>query len=263
MNKLRVAVHKFSSCDGCQLALLNAGPAMLVLADLVEFIHFAEAGAVASLETTVDIAFVEGSITTPEEALKIKTIREHTQYLITIGACATAGGIQALRNTVDSSAWMSRVYASPEYIQTLDQSTPISHHVRVDCELWGCPVNTDQVMDAIRSLLSHAVPRIKRDAVCLECKRLGQVCVLVTKKQPCMGPVTQTGCGALCPSIGRDCYACYGPKENANALSLGHWFETLGYSKETITQRFLQINSQARAFHQAGMYFKGIKIVQE
>ncbi len=263
MKKPRLAVHKFSSCDGCQLALLNAGSAILVLSELVEIVHFAEAGAVESIDTQVDIAFVEGSITTPDEVERIKQIRDHSKYLITIGACATAGGIQALRNAVDAKQWMAHIYASPDYIETLSTSTPISAHVRVDCEIWGCPVNTGQVVDAIRSLLSDAVPCIKRDSVCLECKRLGQVCVLITQNQPCMGPVTQTGCGSLCPSVGRACYACYGPKENANPTALGLWFEHLGFSREEIAQRFLHINSQAHAFHQAGLYFKGIKIVKE
>lgn len=260
--KPRLAVHKFTSCDGCQLAFLNAGDALLTLSELMEIVHFAEAGKV-DLETNVDIAFVEGSISTPEEIARIKKIRETSQYLITIGACATTGGIQALRNFVDHKEWMSAIYASPDYIDTLSTSTAISHHVKVDWELWGCPVTTQQVLDAIRSLLFKASPRIKRDSVCIECKRKGYVCVLVTKKQPCMGPVTQTGCGALCIGVGRACYACYGPSENPNPQSLGHWFESLGFSKENIAQQFLHINNQAPAFNQTWQYFQGIKIVKK
>ena len=262
MNKPRLAVHKFTSCDGCQLAFLNSGEALLTLSELVDIVHFAEVGAVDP-ETKVDIAFVEGSISTPDGEERIKKIRENSKYIITIGACATAGGIQALRNCVDVKEWVESVYASPEHIKTLNTSTAISHHVKVDCELWGCPVNTDQVLDAIRSLLSNATPRIKRDSVCIECKRKGNVCVLITKNQPCMGPVTQTGCGALCPSVGRACYACYGPKENTNTTSLGNWFEYQGLTKESIVQKFLHINNQAPAFNKAGQYFKGIKIINE
>lgn len=262
MNKLRLAVHKFTSCDGCQLAFLNAGEALLTLAELVEIAHFAEAGHV-DLVTKVDIAFVEGSISTPAEKDRIKKIRENSKYIITIGACATAGGIQALRNFANYKDWIASVYASPEYIKTLSTSTAISHHVKVDWELWGCPVNTYQVIDAIRSLLSNAAPRIKRDSVCIECKRKGNVCVLVAKKEPCMGPVTQTGCGALCPTVGRACYACYGPKATINTTSLGKWFESLGLAKEAIAQQFLHINNQAPAFNHAGQFFKGIKIVNK
>lgn len=262
MAKPRLAVHKFTSCDGCQLAFLNAGEALLTLSELVDIIHFAEAGRVDPDEK-VTIAFVEGSISTPDELERIKKIRKNSQYIITIGACATAGGIQALRNFVDHKEWMSAVYASPEYIATLSTSTAIASHVKVDWELWGCPVTTKQVLDAIRSLLFEASPRIKHDSVCMECKRKGYVCVLVAKKQACMGPVTKTGCGAICPKVGRACYACYGPAENPNAQSLGNWFERFGYSKEAIAQQFLHINNQAPSFNKAGQYFKGVKIVKQ
>ncbi len=262
MSKHRLSVHKFTSCDGCQLAFLNAGEALLTLSELVEIVHFAEAGIVYP-EAKVDIAFIEGSISTPEGEERIKKIRENSNYIITMGACATAGGIQALRNFVDDTEWISSIYASPQYIKTLNTSTAISHHVKVDLELWGCPVNTNQVLDAIRSLLYNATPRIKMDSVCIECKRKGNVCILVSKNEPCMGPVTQMGCGALCPSVGRACYACYGPNENANTISLGNKFEYQGVTKENIAKKFFHINNHAQKFEKAGHYFKGIKIINE
>ncbi len=256
--KPRLAVHKFTSCDGCQLAFLNAGEALLTLAKLVEIVHFSEAGKIDP-DSKFDISFVEGSISTPEEVTRIKTIRTNSKYIITIGACATAGGIQALRNFADSKEWLASVYASPDYIKTLATSTAISRHVKVDWELWGCPVTTKQVLSAIRSLLFNAAPQIKRDSVCMECKRQGNVCVLVAKNQPCMGPVTQTGCGALCPSVGRACYACFGPTENPNAKSLGKWFEDYnGLTQDRVAKQFMHINNQATEFLQAGNYFKGI-----
>ena len=262
MTKPRLAVYKFTSCYGCQLAFLNAGQALLILSELVDIVHFAEAGMLLP-ETQVDITFVEGSISTPDEIKRIKMIRENTKYLITIGACATNGGIQALRNAANHNEWMASIYATPQTIQTLATSTGIANHVHVDLELWGCPVNTHQVLDATRSLLFGAAPKIKRDSVCLECKRQGQVCVVVTKKEPCMGPVTQTGCGAICPGVGRPCYACYGPSENPNTHSLGTWFKRFGMSNDKIANQFLHINNQAPTFNQAAAYFKGIKIVAE
>ena len=252
--KPRLSVHKFTSCDGCQLAFLNAGEALLLLSELVDITHFAEAG-VVDCETPIDIAFIEGSISTPDDTERIQKIRKNSRFLITIGACATAGGIQALRNFADHDKWISAIYASPEHIHSLKTSTPISSHVVVDCELWGCPVNTTQVLEVIRSLLFQATPRIKQESVCMECKRNGNVCVLVTKKSACMGPVTKSGCYALCPSIGRACYACYGPKENANGQSLGNRFLQNGFSKEIITQQFLHINNQTKAFQKAANYF--------
>lgn len=261
MTKPQLAVYKFTSCDGCQLAFLNAGDALLALTDLVDIVHFSEAGMLLP-EARVDIAFVEGSISTPEEVRRIQQIRDNTKYLITIGACATTGGIQALRNADHHEAWMASVYATPQTIETLATSTGIAKHVRVDWELWGCPVNTEQVFSVIRSLLFDAAPKMKRDSVCHECKRQGHVCVVVTKNEPCMGPVTQTGCGALCLGVGRACYACYGPADNPNTHALGALFQHQGLSDDRIANQFLHINNQATAFYDAGAYFKGVKIVK-
>lgn len=253
--KPRLAVHKFASCDGCQLAFLNLGEELLTLAGLVDIVHFAEAGPVAP-ETPVDIAFVEGSISTPEDIERIQRVRRNSHTLITVGACATAGGVQALRNLADGREWLAGVYAQPEYVASLDTSTPIAAHVKVDLELWGCPVNGRQVLAAVRALLSGVTPAEERDKLCLECKRRGTVCVMVAQGIPCLGPVTQTGCGALCPAFGRDCYGCYGPAENPNTEALGRRFAGLGLVPEAIARRFLFINSAAPVFAEAGKRWK-------
>ncbi len=248
--KPRIAVHKFASCDGCQLAFLNLGDMLLDLAQSVELMHFAEAGPVDP-DAQVDVAFVEGSITTPKDVERIARIRARSQYLVTMGACATAGGIQALRNGHDVDAWMASVYAKPEYIETLASSTPIAQHVKVDFELWGCPVNGRQILATINALLLNVTPADDADKVCLECKRRERVCVLVSRGSPCMGPVTRTGCGALCPSFGRDCYACYGPAENANTRSLATRLEGLGLKPEAVERRFRFINTETPVFREA------------
>lgn len=253
--KPKIAVHKFASCDGCQLAFLNAGEALLTLAGMVEITHFPEAGPINE-DTKVDIAFVEGSITTPTDRNRIRRIRENSKYLITIGACATAGGLQALRNFANVEDWIAAVYATPEYIQTLATSTPIRNHVKVDLELWGCPVSAQQTMRAIRDLLFGVAPKLEQDKVCMECKRESHVCVMVTKGEPCMGPVTRTGCGAICPQMGRSCYACFGPAENINADAMGMRLEGLGLIPDAIAKRFLFINSEASEFRTAGTYWQ-------
>jgi len=253
--KPRVGIYKFASCDGCQLAFLNAGEDLLAMAGLVDIVHFVEAG-IVNVDASVDIAFIEGSISSSEDLARIQRIRENSQTLITIGACATAGGLQALRNISDSDEWMSAIYASPEYIDTLATSTPISTHIKVDLELWGCPVSGQQVMMAIRSLLFGVVATQDQDKVCMECKRQQSVCVMVTQGLPCMGPVTRTGCGAICPRIGRDCYACFGPSENANTEALGRRLQGLGLVSDEIARRFHFINSHAEPFLQAGKQWK-------
>ncbi|HHM05683.1 MAG TPA: sulfhydrogenase subunit delta [Gammaproteobacteria bacterium] len=248
--KPKVAVYKFTSCDGCQLAFLNAGERLLQLSELVELVHFVEAGPV-NPEAEVDIAFVEGSVTTADDVTRIQRIRAHSRHLITIGACAVAGGIQALRNMAKVEDWVAAVYASPEHIHTLERSTPIATHVNVDLELWGCPVNTAQVLAAVRALLFGVMPVVTRDSLCLECKRRARVCVLVAQGQACMGPVTGTGCGALCPGFERECYGCYGPAENPNPTGLAQRFSGLGLMPGAIARRFLTINNAAPEFVRA------------
>jgi coenzyme F420-reducing hydrogenase gamma subunit len=243
----RVAVHKFSSCDGCQLAFLNLGEDLLALAERVDLVHFAEAGPLDP-DTDVDVAFVEGSVSTPDDLERIQHIRRHSRLLIAIGACATAGGIQALRNGADGAAWVAQIYRHPEAIASLERSTPISGHVKVDFELWGCPVSGAQILAVVNSLLLGVAPRDNADKVCTECKRRNLTCVMVSRGIACMGPVTRAGCGALCPSLGRDCYGCYGPAKNANTDTLAAQFAALGLGPREIVQRFQSINSQAPVF---------------
>jgi coenzyme F420-reducing hydrogenase gamma subunit len=251
----RVAVHKFSSCDGCQLALLNAGEGLLELAQRVDVVHFVEAGVVDET-ADADVALVEGSISTPEEIERIRGVRARSRYLIPIGACATAGGPQALRNLADAHAWLGRIYDRPEELSILSTATPIREHVKVDLELPGCPVTSRQVLDAITSLLFGAPPVTDRDKVCMECKRHGNVCVLVAKGTPCLGPVTHTGCGALCPGLGRDCYGCFGPAENPNPESLASWLSGMGLSAGAVARRFMYQTSGAPAFQAAARHWQ-------
>jgi len=253
--KPRVAVHKFSSCDGCQLAFLNAGEALLELAGLVDIVHFVEAGLVNST-AEVDIAFIEGSVTTPDEVERIAAIRKQSGYLVTLGACATAGGLQALRNINESRGWRDAIYALPEHINSLATSSPIAAHVKVDLELWGCPVNGQQVMAAVRSLLAGVVPAVAHDKLCMACKRRQNVCVAVAKGEACLGPVTRTGCGAICPAFGRGCYACYGPSEQPNSSALAEHLQQLGLSTEDIARRFLFINNSAPEFRKEGLKWR-------
>ena len=255
MSKATVAIHKFSSCDGCQLALLNLGEPLLLLTELVDILHFAEAGPVNE-NAKVDIAIIEGSVSTSRDIERLNKIRGNSSYLITIGACATSGGLQALRNMADTDQWVADIYANPAVIDSLDNSTPIKDHVKVDLELWGCPINHHQILMAIRALLFGVLPVEEYDKVCMECKRQQIICVMVTKNEPCMGPVTRTGCGALCPSVGRDCYGCYGPAENPNTQAMANRLQGLGIVKDEAARRFLFINSGADAFHQQGLRIK-------
>ncbi len=246
----RLAVHKFSSCDGCQLSLLNLGEALLELTGLVDIVHFAEAGPLADA-CPVDVALIEGSVSTQHDVARIKRIREQSRVLVAVGACATAGGLQALRNFADAEAWARAVYPHPEYLDMLSTATGIAEHVKVDFELWGCPANSKQVLSLLRDLLFGVRPVVEQQPVCMECKRAGYVCTLVARGGPCMGPVTRAGCGALCPSFNRSCYACYGPAEQVNLRSFGNCMQGLGLLTEDVMRRFRGINGAAPKFQVA------------
>jgi sulfhydrogenase subunit delta len=245
--KPRLAVWKFASCDGCQLSLLDCEDELLAIAGAVEIASFPEASR-AVAKGPYDVSLVEGSITTPHDVERIKEVRRASKLLVTIGACATAGGIQALRNSLDVRELISAVYATPEYITTLETSTPIAQEVRVDFELRGCPIDKRQLLEVLSAFLHGRRPNIPAYSVCLECKRRGVPCVMVAHGTPCLGPVTQAGCGALCPAYDRGCYGCFGPMESPNAPSLGRGWERLGVSDRDIVRAYRTFNAGAPAF---------------
>ncbi len=246
--KPKLAVWKFASCDGCQLSLLDCEDELLAVAGEVEIAHFLEASR-ATVRGPYDLSLVEGSITTPDDVERIKRIRKMSKVLVTIGACATAGGIQALRNYADVNDFVSIVYAQPDYIDTLATSTPIADHVFVDFELRGCPINKVQLLEVLSAFLHGRKPNIPTYSVCMECKRRGVPCVMVTQGIACMGPVTQAGCNALCPAYNRGCFGCYGPMETPNTAALSTWWqEPLGVSKDELIRSLRTFNAYAEPF---------------
>lgn len=246
--KPKLAVWKFASCDGCQLSLLDCEDELLAVAEQVEIAHFVEASRVV-LKGPYDLSLVEGSITTPHDAERIREVRRQSRFLVTIGACATAGGIQALRNFADVKEFVALVYARPEYISTLATSTAISAHVHVDYELHGCPIDKVQLLEVINAFLAGRKPSIPSHSVCMECKLRGNICVTVAHGTPCLGPVTHAGCGALCPTFKRGCYGCFGPKETPNVESLAEWaVRRLGVEDENVVRLFRNFNCMAEPF---------------
>jgi len=248
--KPKLAVWKFASCDGCQLTLLDLEDELLALAGAVEVAEFREATS-GVVEGPYDLSLVEGSITTPHDAERIQEVRRVSRALVTIGACATAGGIQALRNFADVREFVTAVYASPEYISTLETSTAIAAHVPVDFELRGCPIDKRQLLEVVTAFLHGRKPGIPSTSVCTECKRRGLVCVTVAHGTPCLGPVTHAGCGALCPSYNRGCYGCVGPMETPNAASLVPRLRDLGLTERDVERVFSTFNANADAFREA------------
>ncbi len=242
----RLAVWKFASCDGCQLSLLDCEDELLALAGAVQIAQFTEASSAVE-DGPFDLSLVEGSITTAHDAKRIREVRRQSKYLVTIGACATAGGIQALRNFADIREFVAAVYPVPAYIDTLATSTPISGHVPVDFELHGCPINKAQLLEVISAFLAGRKPAVAAHSVCIDCKLRGTVCVMV-QGIPCLGPVTHAGCGAICPAFRRGCYGCYGPMESPNTAALAREWRALGAAPRDLKRAFRSFNAAAAPF---------------
>jgi len=245
-----LAVFKFASCDGCQLSILDAEEHLLAVAGAIDIVEFPEASSRRE-PGPYTVGLVEGSVTTPHDALRIREVRDQCQVLVTIGACATAGGIQALRNAADVDEFAARVYPHPEYLDVLATSTPISDHVTVDHALYGCPVSIDQVVDLIAALLAGRRPSVPDHPVCIECKRRGTVCVLVAPGIPCLGPVTRAGCGAICPAFGRGCYGCFGPSKHPNVAALATAWESVGANRTDLAEALRGFTVGAPEFEEA------------
>ncbi len=254
-----LAVWKFASCDGCQLSLLDLEPELLALTRAVRVAHFTEMTR-ASVEGPYDLSLVEGSVTTEDDVARIKAVRANSRYLVTIGACAATGGIQALRNFTEPGRYATTVYAHPEYLDTLDTSTPASAHVAVDYELHGCPIDRHQLLEVILAFLAHRRPIVAKHSVCQECKARGTVCLLVTGAAACLGPVTRAGCGALCPSVNRGCFGCFGPSEGSNAASLIDWLRARGFDGAELARLFQTFNAAAPAFRDAALYAEPVTV---
>ncbi len=243
----KLAVWKFASCDGCQLSLLDCEDELLAIADAVEIAYFLEASSKVT-EGPYDLSIVEGSITTETDRQRIHDVRMQSRHLITIGACATSGGIQALRNFADIDEYVAAVYAKPEYIDTLATSTPISDHVPVDFELRGCPINKVQLIEVITAFLADRRPNIPTHSVCVECKLRHNSCIMVTHGIPCLGPVTHAGCNAICPSYNRGCYGCYGPMEAPNMAAMTKLLLDQGMATIDIQRLLRTFNANAEPF---------------
>ena len=247
--KPRLAVWKFASCDGCQLSLLDCEDELLAVAGAIDIAYFPEATR-GEISGHYDISLVEGSVTTAHDAERIKDVRERSRVLITIGACATAGGIQALKNFADVKEYIPMVYAHPEYIHTLATSTAISEHVKVDFELRGCPINKKQLVELVSAFVAGRKPVTPPHSVCVECKLKGNLCVMVAHGTPCLGPVTHAGCEALCPSYNRGCFGCYGPMETPNTQALSRQLAELGMDEKALKRIYSTFNVNAKEFRE-------------
>lgn len=253
VGKMKLAIVKLASCSGCQRVLLDLEEELPFLVEnYLDVQYFLEATSRVG-GGPYDLALIEGSVSVPEELEVVKEVREKSKVVATMGACATSGGIQALRNWASLGELSRAIYPNPEWIESLEKSTPVSEHIKVDYELKGCPVSRQELLDFIISMIVGKRPRIERNSLCVECKRKGNVCLLVAYKLPCMGPVTKAGCGALCPSYGRPCYSCFGPFEDINAESLKERFREIGLNNYEILNLFRGFTGYSKQFREVSI----------
>jgi coenzyme F420-reducing hydrogenase gamma subunit len=246
----RVGVVKLTSCDGCQLTLLDLETELLAIAGRFDLVEFPEASSVRSAGP-FDILLVEGSVSAAWQIEHLVHLRAVSEVVVAIGACATSGGIQALRNWSGVARWAGDVYADPSVLDTLDLATPVSDHIAVDAELVGCPIAPGQLRELLAALLAGRRPHLPDEAVCLSCKRRGLACVVVSQGMPCLGPVTRGGCGALCPGFARGCYGCFGPMGNANVPALVDVLRGWGLDDDEAGRRFAGFTAWAPGFREA------------
>jgi coenzyme F420-reducing hydrogenase gamma subunit len=237
---LKLAFWKLASCDGCHLVLIDFEDQLADIAAVFHIAYFPEVSR-RLIRGPYDVSLVEGSVATPEARDQVHRIRERSRQVIALGACACGGGIQALRNFADARGMAAAVYPRPEAVAMLADATPLAAHIAVDAELHGCPVDRSQLLNLFSALVFGRTLRTPGHSLCVECKRRGIACLIVTRAEPCLGPVTRAGCGALCPAHRRGCFGCFGPHPSANFQAMDRVLERLdpqGVSSVDTMRRF-------------------------
>jgi sulfhydrogenase subunit delta len=215
MSKPKIAIFDFACCEGCQLQIVNLEEGILDLLGVADVVEWREGMSEKSDE--YDIAIIEGSITRAEDEERLKKIRERAKILIAIGACATTGGVNKLKNNFDLNEVKECVYgkdASKPHLNTA-LTKAVHEVVKVDFKVHGCPMHRSEFIYAVKSFLQGKQPETPEYPVCVECKANGNPC-LWDYGQICLGPITRAGCEARCPTNGFRCFGCRGYIDNPN-----------------------------------------------
>jgi sulfhydrogenase subunit delta len=236
MTKPRVAFFSFSSCEGCQLVVLTLEEQLLELAKFIDIVSFREA--MSEKSEDYDIAFVEGSITRNSEVKRIKKIRETAKIVIALGACATIGGINCLKNQFEMKAVQNIVYDNMAENYDTIPARPVESVVKVDYWIQGCPIDKDEFIEVTKALLLGKKPRIPDYPVCVECQMKENVC-LFEKGMVCLGPVTKAGCKAICPTYNDGCVGCRGLIGDPNLSSHKNLLSEHGLTVEEAISQYM------------------------
>ncbi|MBU0967212.1 MAG: NADH:ubiquinone oxidoreductase [Proteobacteria bacterium] len=233
VKKPKVAFFEFTSCEGCQLQLLNNEATLVDFLALLNIVNFREA--MSEQSDDYEIAFVEGSITRDDEAEQLKEIRARAQTLVAIGSCACFGGVNQLKNRFNDLAWVKEQVYGSHPIESRE-AMPLSAIVPVDLEIYGCPIKKEEVERVVTNLVLGKSIDYPKYPVCVECKANHNVC-LFDLGQPCLGPITRAGCDAWCPSNRLGCWGCRGPAEKPNVRQLRQIMHEHGFSDEQMLDR--------------------------
>jgi sulfhydrogenase subunit delta len=229
-----VAFFELSSCEGCQLQIVNHESSLLDFLSLVNVVAFREA--MTERSDRYDIAFVEGSVTRADEVERLAAIRKNARMLVAFGSCACFGGVNQLKNRFGDPAWVKQQVYGTHPIETNPESRPLDAFVAVDLKIYGCPVKKEEVEKIVTNIaLGRSVAHPKYP-VCMECKANENAC-LFDLGEPCLGPVTRGGCDSWCPNNRAGCWGCRGPAEDANVEQMKAIMKERGFSEETLLDR--------------------------
>lgn len=251
MAKLKCGFFKFTGCAGCQMEIIRAEDALPQLLEHIEISYWPMV-TTKEWEDDLDVAFVEGSVSTPREIRELKEIRERANVLIAFGDCAITGCIPSIRNFMTQKEAEKAVYPRPDWIESIELRS-ISEYVDVDISLPGCPPHRNTILEVIKGAALGRTPYLRHHSVCVECKLKDIGCLLTEEKRPCMGPVTNAGCGAICPSYNRVCEGCYGPMSAPNAESMAQILLETGLTEEDVKRKFRKYAGWTPEFRKEAM----------
>jgi len=218
MNKKpKIAIYDFTDCEGCEVKLVSLRERLLQVEKKVDIVNW-RLGQEHFEPGPYDVTIIEGAPITEKEVILLKELRENSKFLIALGACAALGGIPAIMPQKDRKYWYEKIYTSQYHPRGID-ALPLSAYVNVDFSIHGCPVDENELVRVIEEILAGKKPSYRGYSVCRDCKLAGNRCRIVNGK-PCLGPITQGGCGAICIKGGSPCYGCFGIREEANISGL-------------------------------------------
>ena len=242
MIKPRIAIYDFTDCEGCEVKLVSLREKLLLLENKVDIVNW-RLGQERFEPGPYDITIIEGTPITQHEIDLLKELRENSKILVALGACAALGGVPAIMPEKDRKMWYEKIYSSQYHPKGVD-ALPLSAHVKVDFSIHGCPVDEEQVVKVLEELLSGKTPSYRGYSTCFECKQKGNKCRIAEEEKPCLGPITQGGCKAVCVSGGSPCYGCFGVREEANIPAMIKTLERVA-DKETIERYLTMFHSRS------------------